>query len=50
MTNVGRHIIKHKLVRQHRELRYQYELDRLMNGRAEPGDVTLRFKKLKEVR
>ena len=35
---------------EHRKERYEHYLDNLMNGQAKPEDVTLRFKKLKEVK
>lgn len=50
MVNTVRHIIKHQMVRRHREERYGHWLDRLINGTARPGDVTLRWNKLKAVR
>jgi len=34
----------------HREVWYERTLDRLINGQAKPGDVTLRYQKLKEIR
>jgi len=34
----------------HREVFYEKYLDKLINGQAKPGDVTLRFNKLKEIR
>lgn len=46
--------IKSRLKKQrcihHREVWYERALDRLINGQAKPGDVTLRYKKLKEIR
>ena len=48
--NVGRKINRKALCRKHRELWYGYVLDRLIHGQAKPGDVTLRYRKLKEVR
>lgn len=48
--NVGRQVNRKTLCRRHRELWYCYYLDRLITGQAKPADVTLRYRKLKEVR
>ena len=48
--NKGRQINKQKLCKQHRQIWYERSLDRLMTGKAKPGDVTLRYNKLKEVK
>lgn len=47
--NKGRRINKLVSCRKHRQEWYERSLDRLISGQAKPGDVTLRFKKLKEV-
>ena len=48
--NIPRRIARHHAAIQHRELWYEFELDKLMTGKSKPGDVTLRWLKLKEVR
>ncbi len=47
--NIGRKIIKHRLIKQHRQVWYERELDRLIAGESKPGNVTLRWNKRQEV-
>ena len=46
----GKSVNKLKLVRQHRESHYLFTLNKLIDGKAEPEEVTARFKKLKAVK
>lgn len=46
----SKQLTKLKLVQQHRENQYGYTLDKLIEGRVKPADVTLRYQKLKAVR
>lgn len=48
--NRGRNVFKHKMMKQHRKVWYERYLDKLINGNCKPVDVTLRWKKLKQVK
>lgn len=45
-----KHKNKHKLILEHRQTYYEQALDRLISGKGKPGDVTLRYNKLKAVK
>lgn len=47
--NKGRRINKLISCRKHRQVWYERELDKLINGQSSADDVSLRFKKLKAV-
>jgi len=47
--NIGRHINKHHMIKEHRKSEYLLTLDRLFNGQAKVSQVSYRYRKLKQV-